>query len=105
MEQPYSIDEIKFIIQSLEQTISSVGKIQFTRRRYWILKYLEKMKGLKEQALVLNKVRDFYIVLIEEYMLECKLPGSGINLKPQDHIQVTIQHVNARKNQFSIFMG
>ena len=105
MEQPYSIDEIKFIIQSLEQTISSVGKIQFTRRRYWILKYLEKMKGLKEQALVLNKVRDFYIVLIEEYMLECKLPGSGINLKPQDHIQVIIQHVNARKNQFSIFMG
>ena len=105
IEEPYSEKEIKHIIQSLEQTMGSVNRTQFSRRRYWILKYLEKMKGSKEQAIVLDKIRDFYIILIEEYMLECKLPGSGLNLKSQDHIQVVIQYVNARKNQFSVFMG
>jgi len=32
------------------------------------------------------------------------LPGS-IDLKPKDLIRVTLQHVNARKNSFSVFMG
>jgi exoribonuclease-2 len=39
-------------------------------------------------------------------MIECDLPlSSGIDLKPEDLIQITIQHVNARKNVLSVFMG
>jgi exoribonuclease-2 len=39
-------------------------------------------------------------------MLECDLPlSSGIELKPEDLIQVTIQHVDARKGLVSVFMG
>jgi exoribonuclease II len=45
-------------------------------------------------------------VLLTEYMIECDLPiSSGINLKPQDLIHVTIQYVNARKNVISVFVS
>jgi len=106
MEKAYTHDEIDKIIMSLEQPMSNVSRIQQRRNRYWILKYLEKKVGQKEEAIVLYKRRDRYQILLPEYMIECdlSLPGS-IDLKPKDLIRVTLQHVNARKNSFSVFMG
>ena len=105
MEKPYTHEEIDKIIMSLEQPMSNVSRIQQRRNRYWILKYLEKKVGQKEEAIVLYKRRDRYQILLPEYMIECdlSLPGS-IDLKPKDLIRVTLQHVNARKNSFSVFM-
>ena len=106
LEKPYTIKEIEYIIQILEQPMSNVSKIQFNRHRYWLLKYLEKRIGQKEEAIVLYKKRNNYQILISEYMIECDLPlSSGIDLKPEDLIQITIQHANARKNVLSVFMG
>jgi exoribonuclease-2 len=36
-------------------------------------------------------------------MLEARLPSSGLKLKQGDAIQVTVQHVDARRNQLSLF--
>jgi len=106
METPYSIDEITRIIQLLEQPMMSVGRVQYGRNRYWILKYLEKRVGQREEAIVLYRRKNGYVVLITNYLLECELPLSGnANLKPEDLIQVTIQNVNARKDRLSVFMG
>jgi len=106
IEKAYTHEEIDKIIMSLEQPMSNVSRIQQRRNRYWILKYLEKKIGQKEEAIVLYKRRDRYQILLPEYMIECdlSLPGS-IDLKPKDLIRVTLQHVNARKNSFSVFMG
>lgn len=99
-------EEIDRIIQLLEQPMSHVIKMQYSRHRYWLLKYLEKRIGQKEEALVLRKKRRSHQILIKEYMIECDLPiSNGIDLKPEDLIQVTIQHVNARKDRLSVFMG
>ena len=106
LDVPYTIKEIDNIIQMLQAPMSCVSKIQFNRHRYWLLKYLEKRIGQKEEAIVLYKKRNTYQILISEYMIECDLPSSsGIDLKPEDLIQITIQHVNARKNVLSVFMG
>jgi exoribonuclease-2 len=106
LEQPYSIEEIDNIIQMLEEPMSHVAKIQYNRHRYWLLKYLEKHIGQKEEAIVLYKKRNNYQILLTEYLIECELPlSSGISLKPEDLIQVTIQHANARKDVVSVFMG
>ena len=106
LEVPYTIKEIDNIIQMLEEPMNCVSKLQFNRHRYWLLKYLEKRIGQKEEAVVLYKKRNTYHILISEYMIECDLPSSsGIDLKPEDLIQITIQHVNARKNVLSVFMG
>jgi len=106
LEAPSTSEEIDGMIQVLELPMSHVMKLQHNRHRYWLLKYLEKRIGQKEEAVVLYKKRDNYQILITEYMIEKDLSASsGIDLHPEDLIQVTIQHVNARKNVLSIFMG
>lgn len=106
LEKPYTAEEIKRTIQLLEEPMGCVSRIQYTRNRYWLLKYLENKIGQKEEAIVLYKRKNNYQILIKEYMIECNLPlSSGIELKPKDLIQITIQHVNARKDLFSVFMG
>lgn len=106
LEEPYSMKEIDNIIQMLAQPMSCVSKLQFNRHRYWLLKYLEKRIGQKEEAIVLYKKRNNSQILLSEYMIECDLPlSSGIDLKPEDLIQITIQHADARKNVLSVFMS
>jgi exoribonuclease-2 len=86
--------------------MSYVSKIQYSRHRYWLLKFLERKIGEKQEAIVLSKRKEDYQVLLAEYMIECELPiSTGINLKPQDLIHVTIQHVNARKDVISVFVS
>jgi exoribonuclease-2 len=103
---PYSEEDVKTIIQQLEIPMSHVGRLQYGRHRYWLLKYLEKCIGQKEEALVLvRRKRDFQI-LLTGYMLECDLPStSGLDLKPEDLIQVTIQRVSARKDVLDVSIG
>ncbi|BBO91251.1 ribonuclease [Desulfosarcina ovata subsp. ovata] len=106
LEAPYSKTEIEAIIEQLARPMADVGRIQFRRNRYWLLKYLEGRIGEKEEAIVLQRRRNAYAVLLKSYMIECNLPqSSGIDLKPEDLVQVTIQHVNARNNILSVFMG
>lgn len=106
LEKPSTREEINDVIQILEQPMSHVAKIQYRRHRYWLLKYLEKQFGQKEEAVVLYKKRNNYQIILKEYMIECELPlSSGIELRPEDLIQVTMQHANARKDVLSVFMG
>jgi exoribonuclease-2 len=106
LEEAYAAEDIDKIIQLLEIPMSQVGRVQFARHRYWLLKHLEKRVGDKEEAIVLYKKRNSYQILLPAYVIECELPiSSSFELKPEDYIQVTIQHVSARKGTLSVFMG
>jgi exoribonuclease-2 len=106
LESPYSIAEMDGILQVLELPMSRVFKLQAGRQRYWLLKYLEQRVGQKEEAIVLVRRRASYQVLLTGYMLECDLPvTSGLELKPEDLIQVTIQRVSARKDVIALTIG
>jgi exoribonuclease-2 len=106
LETPSTREEINDVIQFLEQPMSHVARIQYRRHRYWLLKYLEKQIGQKEEAIVLYKKRNGYQIILREYMIECELSlSNGIELRPEDVIQVTLQHANARKDVLSVFMG
>ena len=105
-ENAYTTEQIDEIIKCLELPMSHVGRFQYLRHRYWLLKYLEKQIGQKEEAIVLNRTRRNYQILLTRYMLECDLPiSSGIELKPEDLIQVTIQRVSARKDVLQVAIG
>lgn len=106
LEKPYTEQEVSQIIQKLENPMGCVARLQFRRNRYWLLKYLESHIGKKEEAIMLSKRRNGYQILLTEYMIECMLPVSGgVNLKPEDLVQVTIQHVNARKDILAVYLG
>ena len=103
MEQPYSVDEIEKMLQYLKIPLMNAGQVQMRRNRYWLLKYLEKHIGAKEEAIVLDKRRDKYIILLTTYLVECKLrSASHWNLKPQDLVRVTITHVDARRDALNV---
>ncbi len=106
LETPYSDDDILSLLQKLEVPMRYVPRIQFVRNRYWLLKHLETRIGQKEEAIVLSKRRNGYQILLPAYMMECFMPRPGnIKLKPEDYVQVTFQHVNARKDDLTVFMG
>jgi exoribonuclease-2 len=106
LEQPCTAEEIDQLIQLLEVPMSHVPRIQSGRHRYWLLKYLEQRIGEKEEAIVLKKQRNYYQILLSNYMIECDLPVSGgFVLKPEDLIQVTIQNVRARDAQIVVYIG
>ena len=103
LENFYTADEIEKKIQVLEHPMRIASQIQIRRNRYWLLKYLEKRIGQKEEALVIQKRRGLYNVLLTEYMIEYYLPlPSSIILNPEDIIQVTIQNANARNDILSL---
>ena len=102
-EAPYTRDELEAMLQVLDIPMANAGKAQFQRRRYWLLKYLEGMKGTAHEAIVLDSRRDFFTILIKEFMLEWRLTSGNMKLKPGDLIQVTIQHADARRDQLSLF--
>jgi exoribonuclease-2 len=106
LQEAYTPADIEHFIQVLESPMRYVFMIQNARHRYWLLKYLENRIGQKEEAMVLYMKRKNCQILMPEYMLECDLPLSGgLNLKPETRIQVTIQHVNARKDMLSVFLN
>ncbi len=106
METPYTADEIRNILQVLAQPLSHAAYVQMQRHRYWMLRFLETKIGSKEEAIVLERRRDKYLILMTSYLLECKLPISGsFSLKPQDLVQITIQHVDARRDLLTIILG
>lgn len=103
-ERPYSDEELERILQTIDIPMGNTGRIQFQRRRYWLFKYLETMKGSTCEAIVLEQRRDFYTVLLKDYMLEWKISSGNMRLKPGDLVHVTIQHADARRNQLSLFI-
>jgi len=106
LEQPYSAEQISGIIHMVSEPMRQVTLLQRGRNRYWLLKYLETRIGQQEEAIVLTKRRHSYQVLLVEYMLECDLAGSNsLDLKPESVVRVTIQHADARRDLFTVFLN
>ena len=84
--------------------MGAVSRVQHGRHQYWLLRYLEGRVGEREEAIVLVRRKRNFQVLLMNYLVECDLPfTSGLNLKPEDVIEVTIQHVNARRGTLAVF--
>ena len=106
LEAPYGLNEIEAIIRTVQESMERVGRVQFNRHRYWLLKHLQSRQGKTEEAIVLYKKRNSYLILLRDYMIECDLPlSAGSNLKPEDYVSVKIQYVSARRNILTVFQG
>ncbi len=83
--------------------MARVARVQMERNRYWIYKALENRLGEKENALVLDRRRDKYVLLLPDYMLECSLSATGLpTLVPEDNVRVVIQEADARAKFLSV---
>ncbi|MGB5988008.1 MAG: RNB domain-containing ribonuclease [Desulfobacterales bacterium] len=106
LEPAYSQSEIEAIIQHLAEPMAAVGRVQFRRQRYWLLKYIQGRIGAREEGLVLQKRRHGYQILLPRYMLEGHLAvPDGTVLKPAQQIQVVIQHADPRKDLLHLYLS
>jgi len=104
LEAPYTAEEVGALMQQLEEPMAAVSRVQHNRHTYWLLRYLEGRAGEKTEAIVLQRRRNAYQVLLTEYMVECDMPLSvGRTLKPEEVVEVTIQNANARKGLLAVF--
>ena len=105
-ETPDSEKEVERQLQLLEEPMNRVGRVQFRRHRYWVLRHLEERIGEKTEAIILYRKRSSYLILLTDYLIECDLPGDrGPELKPEDLVQVTFQRVDARKDALNVYLG
>ena len=106
LEKAYNEEAIDAMIRDLDTPMGQVALIQRNRTRYWLLKYLETRTGTRAEAIVLARRRRGYQILLKDYLLECPLDVSpGILLTPESNIQVTIQHVNPRKDLLNVYLS
>ena len=106
LEPAYAADDIQQVISRLQAPLATIGRIQGRRNRYWILKHLQQKTGEQAEAIIIQKRRNNYQILLPKFMIECLLPAPGnIKLKPEDLIHVKIQHVDPRKDLISVFMA
>ncbi len=104
LETPYTADEINALMQQLDQPMAAVSRVQHRRHHYWLLRYLESRVGEKTEAIILQRRRNAYQVLLTEYMVECDMPlNAGRSLKPETVVEVTLQNVNPRKGLLAVF--
>ena len=82
----YSVKMLKQIRISTEPIIKSLGMINRSRIRYWILKYLHQHRGRRLKALVLDEFKNKYrIVLIDSHLLaDIKRPEGSILSQGQE---------------------
>jgi exoribonuclease-2 len=106
LEASYSDEDIRSIIHAVEQPMSYITVLQRERLRYWILRYLQRHVGQKEEALVLEKRRHRYVILVTKYMIECSLPlNCGADLKPEDTILVKFDRVSPRSDTIGLSLA
>jgi exoribonuclease-2 len=105
-EAPYSAEEIDGIIAALALPMQHVNRLQISRQRYWLLKYLAQHAGQTQEAIVLVKRRRGYQVLLTEVMLECDLAeAGGADLKPGEIVPVAIQRVDPRQDEIVLALA
>jgi len=106
LEALYSDKDLGFIIQAVEQPISYITVLQRERLRYWILRYLEGHVDQKEEAMVLERRRHRYVVLLTKYMIECLLPlNCRADLNPEETILVNLERVSARSDTITLSLA
>lgn len=106
LDEAYTEAEIANITQALETPMRNVFRLQNRRKRYWLLRHLEGRMGERMEGIVLMRRRNGYQILLPEVMMETGLPAAGgVNFKAEDMVQVTVQHVDARRDVLTVFMG
>ncbi|MBU2488106.1 MAG: RNB domain-containing ribonuclease, partial [Proteobacteria bacterium] len=98
LDKTYTRQEIMDVIQDVARPLSKVSRSQWTRSRYWLIHHLASRMGVQEDAMVLERRKDRYVLLLTETMMEVVLPITpGMpTLSPEDHLHVKVTKADPR---------
>ncbi len=100
----HSREELETVLGICLDREAASHAVQREGRRYWLLRYLERLDPREHDATVGSIRRGGLIqVRLDEFLLPCMLPiPQGIALAEGDRVRVAIQDVDARRNRTRI---
>jgi exoribonuclease-2 len=93
----YTASKIKEIGLSVQQTLKDIDGMKRNQMRYWILKHLTERVGERLTALVFQKLRSKYLVILTDLLFVAELPSVGTHeLSPGEQISVVVKRSDPR---------
>ncbi len=91
-EKPeYDPSSLEKIASSSQQILSKAAIVEKERKKYWLLKVLQKSIGKKKEALVLKKIFKRYSILLTEFYMTLTVRTlEGTELTPGETIYIKI---------------
>jgi len=88
----YTESKIKEIGLSVQQTLKAIDVMKRNRMRYWILKYLTEKIDKRFPAIVFQKLRSKYLVILTDLLFVAELPlPKSCGLSPGEEITVAVK--------------
>jgi exoribonuclease R len=89
---PYSETQLKELSLLIQQTLRDIEAMKRNQIRYWTLKHLAKRINERFSALVFQKLRSKYLVILPDFLLVAEHPiTSGLELSPGEEIEVVVK--------------
>jgi exoribonuclease-2 len=93
---PYTTEDFASLLATLERPVSQAPLLEQSRRRYWLLRHLERQRGLETAALVVGNPGQRVQLVLPNFMLETTLPAAAqAGLQPGQWLRVRITRVRA----------
>jgi exoribonuclease-2 len=88
----YTESRIKEISISVQQTLRDIEVMKRNQMRYWVLKYLAGRIDERLPAIVFQKLRSKYLVILTDLLFVAELPlVSTLELSPGEEITVAVK--------------
>lgn len=102
----YDPKSLAGLAEALQPVLTRSAIAEQERRRYWLLKILEKQKGQPLEALVLDKRYRGYGLLLTDYYMDVHLKASrDIVLSPGETVPVIIKTIDPFAGQLQIALA
>ena len=88
----YTESELKELSVFIQQTLKDIDLMKKNQIRYWMLRYLRGQKNHCFDAIVFQKLRYKYLLILTDFLLVVDLPAvSDFNISPGDKIKVVVK--------------
>jgi exoribonuclease-2 len=88
----YTESRLKEFTILIQQTLRDIDLMKRNQIRYWALKYLAGLINHSFNAIVFQKLRYKYLIILTDFLLVADLPtATGPELSPGEHIKVVVK--------------
>jgi len=98
-EPQYNREQLEELLTYVEPAVKKAQVVQFRRKRYWLLRYLEAQSQRNYEAIFFYSPTNRPRLFIKELMLETELAENSIQkLSPGQEVLARVKKVNARED-------
>jgi len=102
----YTEPRLKEIGQSVQQTLKEIEVMKRNQMRYWTLKYLAERIDERFPAIVFQKLRSKYLVILTDLLFVAELPLENAHeLSPGDEIEVAVKRSDPRADILTLVLA